>query len=112
MKITWKVAEAPTGRYKSFHKRGWPTASMGDKPVLSIHCDDSYTPAKAKSGEHAELKVNVAEWFTREGLAPSFNWRTLKQRFTSLDEAKKVATEWYLSHPNFWHPDFQPKDPA
>ena len=112
MKITWKVAEAPTGRYRSFHKRGWPSAYMGDHPVLAIYCDDSYTPAKAKSGEHAELKVTVAQWFEREGMTPSFKWLTMKQRFATLDAAKKAATDWYLAHQNFWHPDLQPKDQA
>lgn len=113
-KITWKVAEPPSGRFRSFHKRGWPSAGIGpnSQAAISIYCEDDYRPARVKTGEHAELKVTVAEWFTREGNTPSFHWRTMKQRFATLDEAKKFATEWYLAHPNFWPPELQPKESA
>ena len=31
MKLIWKVAEAPTGRFRSFDKRGWPSATYETK---------------------------------------------------------------------------------
>ena len=36
-KVKWKVASAPTGRYRSFERRGWPGADYeGDIPAASI----------------------------------------------------------------------------
>jgi hypothetical protein len=30
VKIKWKASEKETGRYKSFHKRAWPTAEFSN----------------------------------------------------------------------------------
>jgi hypothetical protein len=87
IKLQWQVAEAPTGRYRSFQKRGWPHAVYKgtDNWAVAIYCDDSYVPAHARSGQHQELTVRVADYSANNG---SFEWRTLKTRFKTLDEAK------------------------
>jgi hypothetical protein len=38
LKIKWKVADAPTGRYRSFQSRSWPSASVNDKQVAYVVC--------------------------------------------------------------------------
>lgn len=104
VQVKWKVAEAPTGRYRSFEKRGWPSASFksNDRPAIAIYCADSYTPANVKEGRHAELMVNIAD-YSVEG--QGFKWRTLKARFKTLDEAKAAGIRALEAHP-----DFLPKD--
>lgn len=97
-KITWKVAPEPTGRYRSFEKRGWPTAYWpGDVPCAHISCESDYTPARARGEQvHAELHVWVAI-----ALPDSSNWdnRRLKQRATSLAQAKQLVEQFFTAYP-------------
>lgn len=95
VKLTWRVAEAPTGRYRSFEPRAWPMAHYAGYdhlPAAYISCEDDYTPHRARTGDHAPLVVYVAQWRTREGAGPTFDWRRLKSRPTDLGEAKALAT--------------------
>jgi hypothetical protein len=103
----WKVASAPTGRFRSFQHRSWPIAiyAASDKTAAQIICGngelhDSYSPTKARSGDHAELKVMVADHSQ-----PKWQWRTLKQRFATLDAAKAGFDTFIAGRP-----DFAPKD--
>jgi hypothetical protein len=100
IKLQWRVADAPTGRYRSFQKRGWPSADFKgtDRSAAHIYCDDSYVPANAKSGEHRELTVTIADYSAHND---SFKWRTLKARFKTLDEAKAAAVAALEKHPDF-----------
>jgi len=62
LKFVWVVAEVPTGRYRSFQKRGWPTAwynGRNGKPVAFLSSEDDYVPANVKTGNHTEIKVTV-----------------------------------------------------
>lgn len=99
MKHKWKVGEAPTGRYRSFEKRSWPSAYYTDAQesvCAAIYCDTAYSPSAAKSGQHAELKVCVAD----HSQVP-WKWRTLAQRFTSLEAAKAAVVAILEKHPHF-----------
>lgn len=105
MKLKWKVAEPPTGRYRSFHRRGWPTADfLNGKPAVMLSCDDAYSPRRAR-GElaHAEIRVSVADHstVTTDG-RPTFTWRTAAKRATTLAEAKEIALKVLEAHPDFW----------
>jgi hypothetical protein len=111
IKLTWKVAEAPSGRFRSFHKRGWPSAVFNgtSTPAASIDCEDSYTPKFAASGSHRELTVRVADHSPPKSVEDAaWKWRTLKGRFATLDEAKAAATRVLNEHPEF-HPREYPK---
>jgi hypothetical protein len=104
-KLKWKMAEPPSGRFKSFHKRGWPSATMvgSDHPMVSIDCEDSYTPAIAKDGSHRELTVRIADWTKpTDSTQARWKWRTLKARFTSLEDAKAAAKKFLDTTPEFW----------
>jgi hypothetical protein len=97
VKIKWKVQEAPTGRFKSFHYRGWPLAETetGDV-VFGVDCKDDYVPAKVKSGNHEPLRLRVAVRNNRE---VGFDWATLKRDFATLSELKEAAKEFATRRP-------------
>jgi hypothetical protein len=62
-KVVWHVAPVPTGRYRSFERRGWPTANYGKHGLIaaSISCDDEYYPSDVREGKHAPLTVRIAD---------------------------------------------------
>lgn len=94
--IKWKVAEAPTGQFRSFAHRCWPTASYpGDKIAAQILCNDSYSAFTVRSGSHEPLKVMVADY----SVSPSWQWRVMKARFSTLDEAKAAVLSFVEKHP-------------
>ncbi len=96
MKLKWKVGEAPTGRYRSFEKRGWPCADFADgRCAAMIQCDDSYVPAAAREGNHAPLSVYIADY----SAGKSFKWRKLKLTAATLDEAKAIAANFWSKRP-------------
>lgn len=107
IKLKWRVQPEPTGRYRSFDHRGWPSADYPNgQGAASIHCEDDYSAKRAK-GElpHTELSVWIAfhhpksEWPLKGG----FTWRTLKARFAILAQAKEAAQAFIDSHPEV-HP--------
>ncbi len=105
MKLIWRVAEAPTGRYRAFQRRGWPGAHWpSGEPAVTLTCEDDYSPARAR-GEvpHGEIVVSIADHshVTTDG-RPTFRWRRCKQRARSLDEAKQIAANVLQEHPQFW----------
>ena len=96
MKLKWTVSEAPTGRYRSFHKRGWPYAEFADgRNAAMIHCDDSYIPANVREGKHAPLFVYIADYSAGD----SFKWRKLKMNAATLDDAKAIAANFWTKRP-------------
>jgi len=102
MKLKWKVEEETTGPYRSFFKRGWPSAYLPDGRVaFSVSCEDSYVPSRVKSGHHKELKIQVADWSEKAG---TFVWKTLKKRAATLAEAKEIAKDFAERHPHVFEP--------
>lgn len=99
MKIKWKVQEAPTGPYKSFHRRGWPLANFEDGSyAATLHCDDYYAPSRVRNGVHSPIKVTVALHGRKEegkGLITA----QLKQTAETLGEAKSMVREFYKKYP-------------
>jgi hypothetical protein len=57
VKLKWYVQSAPTGRYRSFARRGFPSASYANLPqecaAVSLHCEDDYIPSDVKIGNHS-----------------------------------------------------------
>lgn len=102
MKIKWKVQERPTGQFASFHKRGWPDACFTDKRIKNdamcaqIFCADDYSLSVAKSGNHSELIVSIADHRSTQWV-----WRKLKQRCKTLDEAKALVEDFFNRNPEF-----------
>lgn len=99
MKIIWKVAEKPTGPYRSFSRRGWPTAYyFGDDQVVCafIYCQDDYVPSLVKTGDHGELIVAICD----HSVTPWVQQR-LKRRAATLAEAKGFVLSALAKHPHF-----------
>lgn len=73
MKYKWKVDPPPIGRYRSFERRGWPTAYYCDENescAAWIMCEDKYCPADVKTGKHKPLKLHVADYSKPDGNCP------------------------------------------
>lgn len=103
-KLKWQVSSAPTGRYRSFERRGWPMAYAGDKVIAHMTCEDDYVPKKVREGTHKPIKVRVAQYSDtdQERGGRGFKWRTLKQESATLDDAKKLAQYFFDNHPAFF----------
>jgi hypothetical protein len=94
MKLKWKVSASPTGEYRSFQHRSWPTAEVIGVTVAQILCDDDYTPARSRSEDrHGELTVMVAN----RNECP-WKWRRMKARFTTLSDAKAATQQFFDAH--------------
>lgn len=98
-KVKWKVSEAPTGRYRSFERRMWPTGDIDGKAAFYIACEDSYVPANVKCGNHAELRLSVARYDEQK---IGFTWFTFNKRFATLQEAKDFAQVFADKNPYFF----------
>jgi hypothetical protein len=101
MKIKWIVAPAPTGPYKSFRNRGWPSAFSpdGNSAMFAISCSDEYVPKKVKNGWHKPLKLRIAD---HTGHINGWTWRTLNYEFSTLDELKQTAQKFADKNPHLF----------
>jgi len=106
--LKWRVDAAPTGRYRSFDKRGWPSAGYSNGDIaVTLHCEDEYIPSQVKLGQHGPITVWVADW----GILPeekakrgAFVWRKAKSTFPTLKEAQAAAAKIIGQHPEL-HPE-------
>jgi hypothetical protein len=101
-KIKWVVSEAPTGRYRSFDERSWPSAHYNDEretPCAAIYCEDEYIPASAKSGKHKPLDIRIADHSA--SATTSWTWRKLKAQAATLEEAKALVKDFLERHQEF-----------
>ena len=95
MKIKWHVAAIPTGRYRSFERRGWPSAEYADGRIAAwITCADDYYPPDVRAGTHAPLILRVAD----HSIQP-FKWRKMIVTFRTLAEAKVGFEKLLAQHP-------------
>lgn len=101
VKLKWRVGEKPTGPYRSFHKRSWPTAWLGEQLVAALDREDGrgYWPNEA---ETSVLVVRVFDY--REGSVGRKSAR-LKARPVGVKEAKELVQRFYSANP-----DWLPKD--
>jgi hypothetical protein len=99
-KISWRVETAPTGRWRSFFKRGWPTGYSGrnGEPVARITCDTDYEPRRLKSADHNPLRVSVAIKNKNPSEEGAWSWRRLKGEWSTLVAAKEAAQKFYDAH--------------
>ncbi len=97
--LKWTVSPVPTGRYRSFEHRSWPTADYSDtgETAVALYSDRDYS---SRDKETAQITICVADWRQDRG----FTWRTLKTRATGLTEAKRLATDFLTAHPELRQP--------
>jgi len=107
LKLKWRVDPVPTGRYRSFEKRGWPSAEYENQDAaVALYCKNEYCPADVKTGDHAPITIRVAQWRPKEERAKkgAFTWRQFKKQAKTLKEAKELAKAFLEAHPEF-HPN-------
>lgn len=98
-KIIWRVSPAPTGRYRSFQQRSWPSASFESedgKAAAHLVAEDGreYRGIYLHQEDLGfKLKVRVA--IRAEGPPGYWKWATLKARATSIKEAKELVKGFY-----------------
>jgi hypothetical protein len=112
IKLTWKVADAPTGRYRSFEHRSWPTAwygkpeAEGSRPAAWLRCEDDYTPGRAR-GEHPHgpIKISIPHHQHPDCKKRGSPWVVfnLTNTASTLVEAKERVQAFLDAHPD-WHP--------
>lgn len=62
--------------------------------AAAIYCTDPYRPSDARTGNHSELILRVADY--RE---TPWQWRTLKRRFDTLEEVKAYFKKFIADNP-------------
>jgi hypothetical protein len=112
-KLIWRVDPAPTGPYRSFATRAWPSAhDSQENPVARILCEDEYRPVNVREGRHRLLRVRVAlkpipgSVTEKKGLQ-GFTWRTIKGEFARLDDAKEAVQKLYDKHYEMFYREFE-----
>lgn len=97
VKIKWRISEKPTGPYRSFQKRHWPSAYYSNKiPCASLDCSTQYSATSVKIGCHSEITVRVADHSQKP-----WQLRTLKARAKTLAEAKQMVADFIKKYPHY-----------
>lgn len=63
--IKWRVDPEPTGQYRSFDKRSFPSADYNDgseRTCAWMHCKTDYSGRVVKTGHHDLITVYVADY--------------------------------------------------
>lgn len=112
LRLKWKMADAPTGRYRAFEKRGWPSLMYTDAAeegtiAAMLRCNISYHTRVAESGEHPPITVHIAFFRINERGIETFDWRKLKKEFANLEEAKAAAEKYVRENPSIRPRDLQ-----
>lgn len=97
--FTWRVEPPATGDFRSFHKRGWPSAELKKDARFGvfIHCETEYYPDLVKSGKHATLKVTLD--LCRNGVVSR---QTLAKRFDTYADVKDYLEEIAKKRPELF----------
>jgi transcription elongation factor Elf1 len=114
LKLKWKIDPPPTGRFRSFQTRGWPSAHYLDgNPAIHLFCDEEYSGRTAKANG-LEIRIQVADWSapSNKETGSGFTWRQMKQRGTSLTDARAKAEAILAAHPEIWPKEEEPKTAA
>ena len=95
MKLRWEMSSEPTGRYRSFQRRGWPTAFFQDGRYAGhILCDDDYVPRLIRECKHLPLQLVAQNYVTGK------RYR-LREQFATLPQAKIGLLTFLQKHPDF-----------
>jgi len=97
--IKWEVLPAPTGLYRSFHRRSWPVGIVNGKNRVIFLCQDDYVPANVKTGNHSPITILVDLFRDDE-----MKLVTLKQTCPTLADAKARAKEFFVTNPHYVKP--------
>ncbi|AKA61019.1 hypothetical protein AVU33_gp66 [Enterobacteria phage JenP2] len=104
IKLKWYVDPEPTGPYRSFQRRGWPTCYNGnpDKEDCDVLATIVSLNRDGYEGHYAratDLRLKVRIYFKiggehRTGLS--------KEEFSSIAEAKLWLKDFYKKNPQYY----------
>lgn len=104
MKLKWYVDPEPTGQYRSFQRRGWPTCYSGnpdkeDCELLAAIVSLDHHSYEGHYARATNLRLKVRIHFKvagedRTGLS--------KEEFSSIAEAKAWLKAFYKKNPKFY----------
>jgi len=103
--LKWKVDPRPTGRYRSFESRSWPSAFYKHERehlCACIQCADEYYPKGVKSGNHPELSLLVYVYTEKER-----RMVVLKKKFKTLLEIKEELPKFLCRHTEYLPEDLR-----
>jgi hypothetical protein len=99
-KLKWRVGEKPTGLYRSFAERAWPSAELPNGHIAAIlEASEAYA---LRVAETTELRVRVAD----RSAGSTFVWRTLKARPVGVKAAKALVARFFEAHSEFLGLDY------
>lgn len=110
VRLRWRVQDVPTGRWRSFDKRGWPTADYDNgETAAAIHCEDDYRPSQVREGKHAPLTLRIADYSKPSNPTTGSGWTWVKatKQFATLEEAKRGAERILQAHPQLMPKEYQ-----
>ena len=95
MKYKWIVDIEPSGRYRSFEKRGFPSAEYENGQIAAhMVCEDRYIPSDVKIGKHKLITLRIAD----HSFSP-WKWRKLVGQFKTVQDAKNAFARILIKHP-------------
>lgn len=97
-RIIWRLGEKPTGRYRSFSQRSWPTGTWKspEGPMAAKMADVENVGYHPSVAENSHLKVWIAK---HHEVGAGFDWLLLKTRPYGVVEAKRLVEKFYADHP-------------
>jgi len=98
VKIKWEVNPAPTGRFRSFQRRGWPVGMLTTNQRVLLSCEDDYVPAKVKAGDHRPIKISVD---IANPLTGATSLVDLKKQAATMTDAKAIAADFFDRNPQY-----------
>lgn len=113
IKLTWRVAPEPTGRYRSFERRAWPSAEYKNGACAAyMSHEESYEPSVHKNATDLVIKLHIAKWDQKEDGRWGFKWRVLNKRASSIAEAKQIVEEFLNGQAknSAVHPDYREEE--
>jgi hypothetical protein len=94
--IKWSVQPLPTGPYKSFQRRGWPSATYSDGRLAVSLGSASGEDYNSRTAETESLWIGV-----RDHSVKPPEYRRLVTRAQGVKAAKALAERFIAQHPEY-----------
>ena len=108
-KLKWRVDPAPTGPYRSFSKRAWPSADYPNGATAGYIINVYKVPYEGfhRKETNLNLKVRIAKWVKKEDGSDTFVWVVSRRTFSTIAEAKEGLNKLLEANPNLMHPEYR-----
>lgn len=107
-KLTWRVIPEPTGRYRSFARRGWPHAEYTNGRRAAYISSDTAYRGSLRGADVQDLSLTIHVAKHRHDCA-GFDWYTLKVQSPNLPHAKERVQHFIDANPDWRPQDFDVK---